>query len=476
MTLFLALETPLLQARKAADSEIHAVLQQARAATSAVKDPYIRSFLLERLSVFWAEADFVQEAIRTVQAIPKLPEREYQPAPDPDQAFWKIIKVRADVGDIEGALKLYPYMHDAHPHSRDFALADIAVAMVKGGRTEDAFRLVSSIQDPTHRAFSLSMLAAAQAQVVNVSAAQETAATIQNENARDEALAAIAAAQSKRGELDGAMQTVKAIRRDQERNEALWEIALDQALAGEFKKALDVAAKMSNSWDKTNAILDIAELQAKAGDTSAAMVIVNGIQEPWERAIGITGIALVQAHLGRKQEAGESLNQAFRTARLEPFDEYRGRALIECAIVQATLGDVNGAIQTSNALSNMEEPHEAPQRLRSLEGVAAVQAKSGDVRGALKTKDLILINVKAAYPQNRYNQRWAEGAFTVSVLSKIAKVLAQDGNHKEGLKLAKTEKDSEVKAEVLLGIVEGMLTKRNGPAPPVKKNRFVFHM
>lgn len=457
-------------------SEIHAILRQTRTVTNAIKDPYVRGAQLESLAPVWAEAASVQEAIKTVQAIPQVAKREYQPSPEKAQAFWQIIRIRAEAGDIQGALKLHDYLRDAHPHPRDFALAAIAVAMVKSGSTEGAFRLISSIQDPTHKAFSVSMLAAAQAQTGNISAALEAAATLPSDNIRADALAGIAAVQSKMGDTNGALHTVEMIRGTQQKTDALWDIALDQAASGKFKEALTVTSKMEESWDKTNALLDIAELQAETGDTLGALVVASSIPKHWERAIGLQGLARVQARIGDRKVAAETLQQAFQAAKLEPDSDLRGRAFIECAIAQAVLGDVKGSLRTANMLPNEEETHESPKRIRALEGIAVVQATAGDVNGALRTKNLILTNVKVAYPPESYKEPWAERAFEMSVLAKIVKARTQNGGHKEALKLAESIKDPEVKVAVLLSIAKGMLARKNPAPSKAKQHRFIFHM
>jgi tetratricopeptide (TPR) repeat protein len=457
-------------------SEIHDILRRTRTATNAIKDPYARGLQLERLAAVWAEADNVQEALNTVQAIPQVPKRQYQPMPEKDQARWAIIRIRAKVGDIKGALKVHAYMRDAHPAPRDWALTDIAAAMVKKGAADDAFRLVASIQEPDHKAIALSKLAVAQAWTGNVAAAFETAATMTDERIRAEAIAGIAVAQSKAGDTDGAMRTVEMIRRTQEKDAALWDIALAQAVGGKFKEAIATASGIEESWDKTNALLDIAEIQTKTGDILEALVLAHSIPEQWERSIGLQGLARVQIRIGNRNVAAETLQQAFQAARLEPDADLRGRALIECAIAQAVLGDVKGALQTADLLPNEEEPHETAKRLRALEGIAIAQATAADVKGALRTKKSILANAKAAYPSDRHDERWVERSFEISMLAKIAKALAQEGGHKEALKLAATAKDQEVKAEVLLSIAEGMLARKNPVPPNTKQDRFIFHM
>ena len=231
---------------------------------------------------------------------------------------------------------------------------------------------------------AFSGIASAQAQLGDIESALATAQSIKVSYGamgyRNKAFHNIALAQVELGNIKGALATVDSIEHvSKQRAFTLRDIALAQVELGNLDDAFTIAQSItpvqvelgntyqthfadliniSSQHSRATALECIASAQAKSGDISGALAtakIIKRISDTSElRTLALRNMA-------------ESL--------IRDIDTSLTNALLNIVSVQAELGDIDGALATTQSI----------HRATALGRIAMTQAKSGDIDGALTT-------------------------------------------------------------------------------------------
>jgi hypothetical protein len=449
------------------------ILRDAYEAALQIESASSRASSLRFIAEAQASADDLTGALNTASLIPPSSGDGF--SFNKEDTFAVIVGVRAEIGDVTGALQVLTRLQNAGSYQYR-ALADIAAAQARKGQMEEAFQTIVPIRDSADRAYAVNEIAAGQAQSGDDEGAVQTASAISDEYFRASAMKSVAIVQIQRRDFSRALKTLAHIppSREDERNEVLWSMGLEYAHAGDFDTAVRTVRSLEGNRD--DALLDIAEVQAKGGQAASARRLASLVQPPWARAIGLQGIARALMHAGYKEQASKTLQLAEQTAVQEKEDDLKEHARMHCIIARAVLGDVPGALRSASTLPNQEEPHDTPKRHRALVGVAQAQALGGDITGAFQTAEVIYENVRTAYLETRYPTKKIEQSVRRSVWPKILKAAVLAGYVNEALNRARQVTDQEIKAEALLKIAEGLLeTKQDRPRMRhIRNHRFGF--
>ncbi len=249
-------------------------------------------------------------------------------------------------------------------------LSDIALAEAGLGWKEEARRLFERVTgimvrdrkwrdahpDPEASEANPSLwgmisLAEQQAQAGFFEMAKRTARRTENADVCSSAMASIAEEEVKQGLLEQARKTIRHVRDSSERAEALTHIAVEEAKAGRGEEAEKTFAEAEGLADGFSGVIDeIALCRAKVGFFEKALVIVlreynnndiirwamlsrlaeteTGIGQyeqakiavrkinpnSYDRALGLVKIAVAEAGAGRRPEAEQTFEEAWRAA------------------------------------------------------------------------------------------------------------------------------------------------------------------
>jgi tetratricopeptide (TPR) repeat protein len=219
------------------------------------------------------------------------------------------------------------------------------------------------------------------------------------------ALEGLARAQAFLGEFTAARKTVARLRllklEPDERllsvRAALSSIAEGHARAGDFRQAI----KTAQSLDRTRVSIyyaitygRITEAAASKKDIKVAMRCANLIPVSERQVMALVAIAQAQMNAGNHADAKAMRQKALEAAKAtrQPAAKAMGLRLVSTA--QAKAGDIEGALQTANAIKDIAELDsiggDFGNRAMALAEIAAAQARTKDVPGARKTFDLAL--------------------------------------------------------------------------------------
>ena len=171
------------------------ILRDAYEAALQFESASSRAASLRFIAEAQASADDLTGALITASLIPP-------PSGDgfsfnKEDTFAVIVGVRAEIGDVTGALQALTRLPNADPYQYR-ALTDIAVAQSRKGQMEEAFQTIAPIRDSSHRAYAMSEIAAGQAQSGDDQGAMQTTSAIADEHFRASAVKSVAIAQAER--------------------------------------------------------------------------------------------------------------------------------------------------------------------------------------------------------------------------------------------------------------------------------------
>ena len=175
---------------------------------------------------------------------------------------------------------------------------------------------------------------------------------------------------------------------------ALADIAAAYIRAGDRKAALHLATLVKPVHHKTEIFRQIAVAQAGIGHLGTALITLKQIDKRFicEKTETLAQIAVALLEAGKRDDASRALEQAVKLSlTLKTNDLGTLPALRQVAWSQARLGDIKGALKTTNLIGRLPDN---PDTVRSfynhaLLNVAEAQADAGDIEGAIKTTGLM---------------------------------------------------------------------------------------
>jgi len=265
------------------------------------------------------------------------------------------------------------------------------------------------------------------------------------------------------------------------RVQAFVEIAEAQGKAGRVKEALQTAEALREPEAKVILLTSLAVVRARAGDRATARSILPNLEAidfkkpPINIVVGVysginlwTEVARAQALIGDTVASRASF---LRIVKLPAASASQGSV----PRTQAQAGDIEGALQTAEAIRD-----EAPKS-QALQSIALVQVKAGDLKGALRTARTIPSSSVKSVALARIGEAQAQAADPATpatfrdanesasgrgdLLAGIAKLQARSGNAQEALGSARAQRVPETKAWALLGVAQGILA-RDRPLDP----------
>jgi len=350
----------------------------------------------------------LHQAALVAETIPNDPPRPpevlriayYDPLYGPEKrenTLVAIAQAEAKAVDLEGILHFVTVVGNGD--ARDSIIDTVAIARATTGNPETALQAIGGLPEERKQRL-LYQFGLARARAGDAAGALHFASSITNEATKGPLLVEIAGAQAKAGDVPGALQTTDAI------------TATDA-------NARDSAGRvLGHTAQKIQALLAIADAQEKAGDRAGAghtlkraqglVSADSSLRENDRSTLGT--IAQAEAMVGQFKEALE-------TARSIPFDVPRGVVFATIAGSQAKAGDVQGALQTVQAIQG--EDHDFWKAI-ALARIGKVQASQGDQAGATETFQNAVRTVESISGQSMaYFRGWR--------LAAIAKAQAQSG-------------------------------------------------
>jgi tetratricopeptide (TPR) repeat protein len=162
-------------------------------------------------------------------------------------------------------------------------------------------------------------------------------------------------------------------------------MATDQAEHDDIAGAKATAEKIDDDH-KTGVLAAVASAEARAGRIDEALKIAETLRvEPLDRATALQAIALAEGKAGQREAALRTLKEALELqVHTLAQEASRQQARVSGAILQAQLGDIDGALRAAASLGNAIEGGYS-DRSNALQGIALEQAKKKDLEGALRT-------------------------------------------------------------------------------------------
>ena len=338
-------------AKKAEHKDALKILEEARAASSTMRDDSTKAHVLRNIAETQAKAGDRSAARQTIEKAMKIVATSPLTVMDKSFELQEMAEAQAQLGDIHGALKTVRSIKD--DEHKAGALRNIAGAQARAGDVSHALETVARIKDHFNHNFALQRIVEAQANAGDMRGALQTASAIKQSNSSKAiALIRIAEAQARLKNLEAASFTLQQARQAalhiqnvKERAHRLGWVARVKAEVGDkvsasetVQEALTATNDIANKKDKDSPLLSIVEAQAQMGDFKGAL------------------------------QTTSSMNSDFVT----------DRAFYQIARAQAQAGDIDGALKTA-ALS---QGYEFMWRGYTLQFIATVQAQRGDKKGA----------------------------------------------------------------------------------------------
>jgi RNA polymerase sigma factor (sigma-70 family) len=241
---------------------------------------------------------------------------------------------------------------------------------------------------------------------------------------------------------------------------------LDREAARKFvREAAERLAKLNLAEEKYFGLGNLAKAQARLGDLDGAKRSAKAIGEGpsgvgYDTTDGqpyaLVRVAWVQREAGDTAGAKDTLREAFRTVNEHPQMRHRDGRFLQIALGQTANGDIEGVVQTVNA---MEE-----QRSEILASLARAYAALGDEKAARTTFVRALIDAKRTAnnpPSPNPELAKMPGVsqnMSASALMGLAKIQAMSGDIPGALKTGRSIDDLNYRRSALQSVVAARAT------------------
>jgi beta-lactamase regulating signal transducer with metallopeptidase domain/tetratricopeptide (TPR) repeat protein len=303
---------------------------------------------------------------------------------------------------------------------------ELAAALARGGKVDEALKVVERIESPASRVVALTGrfflnysfsefpnqpgVALLQDEAGDKEGARKTlgraaeiaAAVEEKDKGRDHALTALAMAQARLGDVDAAVKTGEKVKDARYARHLTAAVVRALAAAGKVKEARALADKVEDRAARVHALYHLGAGQARGGDLTGA-----------------------RSTFADAAELLKELNE----------EDRRGHAH-NLATARAIAGDFDGALKTAEDFLDSHSIVFA--------GIAYEQAKAGDYRGALKTA--------AKYREGD----WWQG----NTLRAIAMAQSEAGDDKGALEWIGKLSTPHGRANALIGVAEGLAKRK----------------
>ncbi|MFZ5877095.1 MAG: tetratricopeptide repeat protein [Nitrospirota bacterium] len=314
----------------------------------------------------------VREILKEVNAL--VP--EIKDPGERDVILERMATLQARIGDYDAARKSLSGMK----LNRGNAMSRILVpGLINAGRLDQVNELIQGIEPGIGgRENALVSVAEAEARNGNVDEALRIAGSIDENWAQHlDALHKIGTVQASSGDLDGALKTLSGVL--DEYPHALWDIVTPMAKAGDVEKALDFIARVPQDYVQDYARWGVVRGQIAAGDLDGASKTAESMVGRHPKSLALAEIARSEFERGKAGEGRARLQGAARIAVDIPGSFIQGDALWQIASVQASVGDLEPALETARFI------RAEGMRQHALGLILSARADAGDVDGVRRT-------------------------------------------------------------------------------------------
>jgi tetratricopeptide (TPR) repeat protein len=388
------------------------------------------------------------------------------PVPESRQVITFIAAQQAWAGDVPGARRLVDVELVGEPESL-YALRLIAQVLEQKGDFAEAARAYEAIPSLKEKARGCRPAALARIKVGDIPGALKAA-----EDSRRLAKEYLAQPPPHRGQASRIRGQASGmpfdIGPDTFRDGILEEITLEQARRGDTLAARKTAEEISQLYFHATTVAKAAAILARAGDRPSAKVLIEEAFELTERA-GYRGfelmeIATAETLAGETEAARKTFRRALGTV---------GPAVNQSLIpdAQARAGDLEGAMQTIEAIADRAA------RQRALRSIARTLAKAGNSQKAVEVAGGILSANERALSLQEVSEAQAEGgdragalttirlataidvALERETLRSLARTLSGLSDAREALAWVNDRSTPATRSWGLLGVAEGLLPR-----------------
>ena len=363
------------------------------------------------------------------------------------QAVAQIAGALARVGKYEQAEQFARTINDPAGHALNdpaghaLALAHVAKGIAQSGQHEraadlagQAEQIARTITDPNEQASALIQIAAALARAGRHEQAEQLADTITDRAGHVLALAHVAEALAHDGQheqaADLAGQAAAAsltIADPDEQALALAQVAGALARAGQHEEAADlaeqaeqVARTITDPYEQATALAEVTEALVRAGQLEQAEQLARTITEPAGHAQALAEVAEALVHDGQHERAAALAGRAEHVARTiaDPAEHVLALAELSEALVRAGQHDEAAALagQAEQVARTITEPYE--------QVLALIQIVGGLARaGQHEQAEQLACTI-------------TDSAGHARALAQVAEALAQSGQHEQAADLA----------------------------------------
>lgn len=367
-----------------AQAEAGAAGEALKAAHSLVKNPAMKGWIAKAVVFSRVKAGDASTALAAAELLADDKDR--------DEALAAIAPLQAKYGDTAGAAATLARIKDGDQAAK--ACEGIVAAKIWNGDIDRIFDFLPRVKGSKDACYS--KIVGLQIERGDLSAAEQTAQLISDASPAEkmEACFSLAAGYRAAGDLKRSHDLLKAgidvlakvpgLDSARFRMGGPW-FFLAHAAADGVPEALDLVPRCLDTYHQCLVYCQVAQSHIQdRGDTKAAretlakaLPLLAGAKNERNTQDMCFRIALIQARLGdltgARQTSTKFIANPSATGLLQP----------EIAAAQVLAGDVPGAIQTADAISDPKDKATAYAR------IAAAQAQAGDLPGALRTADAI---------------------------------------------------------------------------------------
>jgi tetratricopeptide (TPR) repeat protein len=270
------------------------------------------------------------------------------------------------------------------------------------------------------------------------------------------------------GALSDALATVRMLARADDQASVMGNVGWQLVHDGSTAQALTLIAGSQNGSGKDLAYTLVAKLLGEQKSFSSALQTAHLIQGPFRRLESLLYIAVLQAKAGTNSDASPTLAEALQIARdLAPIHPNNAMSLFDVARVQAEIGETPETVAPLaefSALAHKTRDENGGDFL--LQFLASLKAQLGDLAGAVQTiqdlsqgaKDADLEVIAAQYAKrNSMGQAIALAAQISSAnregaLGRLAIVECPHGECADAMRAIDTIRDPENRARALANL------------------------
>ena len=280
-------------------------------------------------------------------------------------ASWRAVQLRSiakaqfKAGDDAGGRATFAELIEAigsvdDDHRRTMNLAYTVEAQAEIGDIDGAMRIARRIGPAYSRAwtFALMVIVSVLSETGDVAAAQEFVKNASPASIPDSALGDIAVAQAAAGDIRGSLQTARAIDGTEERGRVFASISRAQAKAGDIAEALKFAEQINDPYIRAWALHDIAIMRVDAEDDTAVNEILAAALRAVKK-IDRPGSGTILAFIAAAQAQAGDVAAALQTAAQIDHGSVQARALRNISVKQCKRGNAAQALQTVKRIDDV---------------------------------------------------------------------------------------------------------------------------